>query len=151
MKNEYSQPQLPRKDGESWFDYLQRATDFEVIEHIEKLEAENESLKAKLDFCGEILGKICVYGTLIQGEKPLDPPPHAAIDAILTQINRAEKAEAERDQALEVIRVYRQSSADHDECKEQQTWMRKLPPYDSRCPTCIKADALLSRKTKEEV
>jgi hypothetical protein len=49
-------------------------------------------------FAGEIMGKICIYGTLVSGERPVDPPPHAAIDAILAQIDRAEKAEAERDE-----------------------------------------------------
>jgi hypothetical protein len=58
------------------------------------------------DFAGEILGKICVYGTLVPGERPVDPPPHAAIDAMLTQISRAENAEkklADTVEALEMI------------------------------------------------
>jgi hypothetical protein len=68
---------------------------FEQVEaYMDAQDAEIADLRRKLDFAGEILGKICVYGTLVSGEIPIDPPPHAAVDAILTQIGRAEAAEA---------------------------------------------------------
>jgi hypothetical protein len=87
----------------------------EVEQHRKELIAENIELKAQRDraiaqrdeaerdkaFAGEILGKICVYGTLISGERPVNPPPHAAVDAILTQIARAEAAEAKLAAATE--------------------------------------------------
>jgi hypothetical protein len=80
-------------------DSLSREGDFlsarEVLrKQVIAQDAEIADLRRKLDFAGEILGKICVYGTLVSGEIPIDPPPHAAVDAILTQIGRAEAAEA---------------------------------------------------------
>lgn len=95
--------------------------------------AENESLKAKLDFCGEILGKICVYGTLIQGEKPVDPPPHAAVDAILAQINRAEKAEAEIATIRERSESWKsQAMRLQDVISEASMAMMGIPPEATR-------------------
>lgn len=51
----------------------------------------------------------------------------------------AVRAEAERDQALELIREYRKSAFGHRGCTVSYS-----------CPTCIKAGELLSRETKEE-
>lgn len=51
-----------------------------------------------------------------------------------------ESLKAERDKALEAIREYRFSSIGHRLCSTDFGY----------CPTCIKADALLPRETKEE-
>jgi hypothetical protein len=74
------------RDMDIYTDYLERQ---ELHD-----KARIAELEARLDFCGDILGKICVYGTMVSGERPADPPSHAAIDAILAQINRADRAEA---------------------------------------------------------
>lgn len=51
-------------------------------------------LRARLDGAGDVLGQICIAGTLYAGEKLVNPIKHASVDAILSQIARAEKAEA---------------------------------------------------------
>lgn len=53
------------------------------------------ALTAQLKEAASILGKVCVYGTLVSGETPVNPPDHAAIRAMLTQIARANRIEAE--------------------------------------------------------
>ena len=62
-----------------------------VREYARRLAAE-----AERDAAGVVLGKICVIGTLAPGEKLAgDTDGHAAVRAILHQVDRAEKAEAE--------------------------------------------------------
>lgn len=47
------------------------------------------------------------------------------------------------DKALEVIREYREGSK-HQGCTDLSTW--PFSGVDNRCPTCIKADALLAKE-----
>ena len=96
--------------------------------YIAALEAENESLKAKLKTAG-----IC--------ELAVDNPNLASYAKEWE--GRADKAEAERDQALEVIREYRKI---HPGCCIRIAGLVNETKLDGRCPTCIKADALLSKE-----
>ena len=96
----------------------------ELTELYEKLEAENESLKAQLKERNN-RGTGFLY------------VPKAQYDAL----------KAERDKMLEVVREYRRI---HESCSKRKPLRQGSHPYDFRCPTCIKADALLSRDTKKE-
>lgn len=86
-------------------------------------ESENESLKA-------------------EAERFLTQAHNAEGNAVYQQ-RRAEKAEAERDQALELIREYR---ATHLHCGIRIAGLVNETKVDVRCPTCIKADELLKEK-----
>lgn len=64
-------------------------------------------LQLSNDAAAGILGAVCLYGTIAPGERPVDPPEHAAVSAILYQIQRAEQAEAERDRLRELLQECR--------------------------------------------
>lgn len=59
-----------------------------------------------------------------------------------------ESLKAERDRALEVIREYRRDDIRANSCVVRMAGVNGTQ-IDDRCPTCIKADALLSRELKE--
>lgn len=63
-------------------------------ERAESAEQQVAELQVKLEDAGKVLGAVCVAGTIITGEKILPDIQHAAIDAIQSQIDRAESAEA---------------------------------------------------------
>jgi hypothetical protein len=91
-------PERPKRSKTliHWISADEAESHFSLLEKLlAEAIAQRDEARKELDFCGDIMGKICVYGTLVHGEKPIDPPPHAAIAAILAQIARAERAEAE--------------------------------------------------------
>jgi len=61
---------------------------------LRKTQDEVDELRQQLGDAGNVLGEICVAGTIVSGEKFLPKYEHAAISAIMSQIERAEDAEA---------------------------------------------------------
>lgn len=174
MKNESDQPQLPprpeRVTDESGFYTLYQADEADA--HMNALEAENESLKAQLaqweqSYKSAVKGRQDFRSAMKLARK------HQAVaeaerdkykneanqlrlafvlsDAILPAefeptLPPTKRLHVYINKALEVIREYRDNASGHgcnceyfkdDTCED-----------DTRCPTCIKADALLTREEK---
>lgn len=97
-----------------------------------RLKAENESLKAELTAMTE-------DRNLWQQAHDEDCPNRAMIETL----------ESERDRALEVVREYRKRRGRYDHGRDCLGPAECGVVDDDRCPTCINADALLARETKE--
>lgn len=89
--------------------------------------AENESLKAQRATDAQIIDRYAKENLELIGER--------------------DRAEAERDKLLEVVREYRKGGK-HQGCNDLIEW--QFDGKDHRCPTCIKADALFLKEPKEE-
>lgn len=119
-----------------------------------KLISENESLKAKLRQVDDVL----VVDWIVAEDGDYRKALHQLVtheiaihdDPAVSEV--AAKRGAERDELLEVVREYRESHWRYNRSSIDACY--KVPGgkihSDFRCPTCIKADALLSRDTKKE-
>ena len=153
--SESAQPQLPPRP-ETYIDRtverIKPGEDTIAIRYMAALEAENESLKAKLTSSGicELAvdnPNLASYakeweGRAEKAEAERDKNLRFYENEVANHkvsIAQWEEVETERDQALEVIREYRLSSISHRLCSIDF----------GCCSTCIQADALLSRETKE--
>lgn len=94
----------------------------------------------KLDGAGDVLGRICVLGTLEHGENPVhdEISRHASVRAIMNQIERAEYAERRLAEVEAIAREYRAWPDDTSETRWLNEiladWDRLLPPAPTEAP-----------------
>lgn len=157
-----AQPQLPPLSAETQAIFKQAeehcagtlwqlAYQEEVRERKEQLLsalAENESLKAELkdaNFQHETYQKVATDAAFALGIAP-DPETKEWVNVRAMDAEKeGRKYLVERDQALEVVREYRGSKG-HEDCFSLIGLVLNETEIDDRCPTCIKADAILKDK-----